>query len=182
MTILNTEINTETKEVSVVVTGCETYNGGLLILSTGNAATDGDGDSRTRLGSKTVTGAGTYTFAVNTGLKAGNTVQAYLYKYDVDNDRVFYKYSDSVSITENNPVLKEAKVEIVTDTIRADRTDLWAAVDFDESFTGILKLYTYEGDTFDRTQAEEIYSGSVSPAENSQRVTFGKGKQKNRNK
>ena len=67
-------------------------------------------------------------------------------------------------------------MEIVTDTIRADRTDLWAAVDFDESFTGILKLYTYEGDTFDRTQAEEIYSGSVSPAENSQRVTFGKGK------
>ena len=176
VTILNTEINTETKEVSVVVTGCETYNGGLLILSTGNAATDGDGDSRTRLGSKTFIGAGTYTFAVNTGLKAGNTVQAYLYKYDADNDRVFYKYSDSVSITENNPVLKEAKVEIVTDTIRADRTDLWAAVDFDESFTGILKLYTYEGDTFDRTQAEEIYSGSVSPAENSQRVTFGKGK------
>lgn len=102
VTILNTEINTETKEVSVVVTGCETYNGGFLILSTGNAATDGDGDSRTRLGSKTVTGAGTYTFAVNTGLKAGNTVQAYLYKYDADNDRVFYKYSDSVSITENN--------------------------------------------------------------------------------
>lgn len=81
VTILNTEINTETKEVSVVVTGCETYNGGFLILSTGNAATDGDGDRRTRLGSKTFTGAGTYTFAVNTGLKAGNTVQAYLYNY-----------------------------------------------------------------------------------------------------
>ena len=103
-------------------------------------------------------------------MKAGNTVQAYLYKYDVDNDRVFYKYSDSVSITENNPVLKEAKVEIVTDTIRADRTDLWAAVDFDESFTGILKLYTYEGDTFDRTQAEEnlfriCFSGRKQPEE-----------------
>ncbi len=177
ITILNTKITTETTEISAVVTGCDSYKDGYFFLSTGTPSSDGDGDSRIRLGSQKFTGAGNYTFSINSALlKAGNTVQAYLYKYDADNDRVSYKYSDSVMITSDTPVVKEATVEIVTDTIRADRTDVWVSVDFLETLTGTLKLYTYTGDSFDRDQAEEIYSGSISPAANSQRVTFGSKK------
>ena len=177
ITILNAKVTTETTEISAVVTGCDSYKDGYFFLSTGAPSSDGDGDSRTRLGSQKFTGAGNYTFSINSALlKAGNTVQAYLYKYDVDNDRVSYKYSDSVTITSDTPVVKEATVEIVTDTIRADRTDVWVSVDFWDTLTGTLKLYTYTGDSFDRDQAEEIYSGSISPASNSQRVTFGSKK------
>ena len=153
--------------------------GGLLILSTGTAASDGDGDGRTRLGTKSFAGAGTYTFSVDAkNLKAGNTVQAYLYKYDGDSDRTYYKYSDSVLIQSGRSDEREAKAEIVTDTIRADRTDVWVRADFTPSLTGTLKLYTYAGETFDERQATEIYSGAITPSENSQRATFGSGKLK----
>lgn len=179
VTVTNTEITTDTTEITAVVSGCEEYKGGLLILSTGTAASDGDGDGRTRLGTKSFTGAGTYSFAVDTkNLKAGNTVQAYLYKYDGDSDRTYYKYSDSVLIQSGQSDEREAKAEIVTDTIRADRTDVWVRVDFTPSLTGTLKLFTYAGETFDEAQATEIYSGAITPDENSQRATFGSGKLK----
>ena len=179
VTVTNSEITTDTTEITAVVSGCEEYKGGLLILSTGTAASDGDGDGRTRLGTKRFDGAGTYSFAVDTkNLKAGNTVQAYLYKYDGDSDRTYYKYSDSVLIQSGQSDEREAKAEIVTDTIRADRTDVWVRVDFTPSLTGTLKLYTYAGETFDEAQATEIYSGAITPDENSQRATFGNGKLK----
>ena len=179
VTVTNSEITTDTTEITAVVSGCEEYKGGLLILSTGTAASDGDGDGRTRLGTKSFDGAGTYSFSVDAKeLKAGNTVQAYLYKYDGDSDRTYYKYSDSVLIQSGQSDEREAKAEIVTDTIRADRTDVWVRVDFTPSLTGTLKLYTYAGETFDEAQATEIYSGAITPDENSQRATFGSGKLK----
>ena len=179
VTVTDTEISTDTTEITAVVSGCEEYNGGLLILSTGTAASDGDGDSRTRLGSRRFDEAGTYTFSVDAkDLKAGNTVQAYLYKYDSDNDRTYYKYSESVLIQAGQSVEREAKAEIVTDTVRADRTDVWVKVDFTPTLTGTLKLYTYAGETFDKADATEIYAGAIAPDENSQRATFGSGKLK----
>lgn len=109
-------------------------------------------------------------------LKKGNTVQAYLYKYDIDNDSTRYEYSESVAIAERNPVAKESAIEIVTDSIRADRTDVWIMADFADDLTGTVKLYTYEGGSFDAEQAEEIYSGTVKASEDSQKVSFGSGK------
>ena len=179
VTVTSTEITTDTTEITAVVSGCDEYKGGLLILSTGTAASDGDGDGRTRLGTKSFDGAGTYSFSVDAKeLKAGNTVQAYLYKYDGDSDRTYYKYSDSVLIQGGQSEAREAKAEIVTDTIRADRTDVWVRVDFTPTLTGTLKLFTYAGETFDEAQATEIYSGVITPDENSQRETFGSGKLK----
>ena len=179
VTVADAEITTDTTELTVVVSGCEEYKDGLLILSTGTAATNGDGDSRTRLGTKRFSAAGTYAFSVNSeDLKAGNTVQAYLYKYDSDNDRTWYKYSDSVVILAGQNAEREAKAEIVTDTVRADRTDVWVSADFTPSLTGTLKLCTYAGEIFDEALAVEIYSGPITPGENSQRAVFGKGKLK----
>ena len=48
--------------------------------------------------------------------------------------------------------------------------------DFADDLTGTVKLYTYEGGSFDAEQAEEIYSGTVKASENSQKVSFGSGK------
>ena len=171
------EVYTDTETFTVTVSGYEEMVNGYLFLSTGFPSTDGWGDSRTRLGSKRFTGAGTYTFQVLAGsLKKGNTVQAYLYKYDIDNDSTRYEYSESVAIAERNPVAKESTIEIVTDAIRADRTDVWIKADFADDLTGTVKLYTYEGGSFDAEQAEEIYSGTVKASENSQKVSFGSGK------
>lgn len=171
------EVYTDTDTFTVTVSGYEEMVNGYLFLSTGIPSTDGWGDSRTRLGSKRFTGAGTYTFQVLAGsLKKGNTVQAYLYKYDIDNDSTRYEYSESVAIAERNPVAKESAIEIVTDSIRADRTDVWIMADFADDLTGTVKLYTYEGGSFDAEQAEEIYSGTVKASEDSQKVSFGSGK------
>lgn len=171
------EVYTDTETFTVTVSGYEEMVNGYLFLSTGFPSTDGWGDSRTRLGSKRFTGAGTYTFQVLAGsLKKGNTVQAYLYKYDIDNDSTRYEYSEAVAIAERNPVAKESTIEIVTDAIRADRTDVRIKADFADDLTGTVKLYTYEGDSFDAEQAEEIYSGTVKASENSQKVSFGSGK------
>lgn len=171
------EVYTDTETFTVTVSGYEEMVNGYLFLSTGFPSTDGWGDSRTRLGSKHFTGAGTYTFQVLAGsLKKGNTVQAYLYKYDIDNDSTRYEYSESVAIAERNPVAKESTIEIVTDAIRADRTDVRVKADFADDLTGTVKLYTYEGGSFDAEQAEEIYSGTVKASENSQKVSFGSGK------
>ena len=171
------EVYTDTETFTVTVSGYEEMVNGYLFLSTGLPSTDGWGDSRTRLGSKRFTGAGTYTFQVSAGsLKKGNTIQAYLYKYDIDNDSTRYEYSESVAIAERNPVAKESTIEMVTDAIRADRTDVWIKADFADDLTGTVKLYTYEGSSFDAEQAEEIYSGTVKASENSQKVSFGSGK------
>ena len=171
------EVYTDTDTFTVTVSGYEEMVNGYLFLSTGIPSTDGWGDSRTRLGSKRFTGAGTYTFQVLAGsLKKGNTVQAYLYKYDIDNDSTRYEYSESVAIAERNPVAKESAIEIVTDSIRADRTDVWIMADFADDLTGTVKLYIYEGGSFDAEQAEEIYSGTVKASEDSQKVSFGSGK------
>lgn len=171
------EVYTDTETFTVTVSGYEEMVNGYLFLSTGFPSTDGWGDSRTRLGSKRFTGAGTYTFQILAGsLKKGNTVQAYLYKYDIDNDSTRYEYSESVAIAERNPVAKESAIEIVTDSIRADRTDVWIMADFADDLTGTVKLYTYEGGSFDAEQAEEIYSGTVKASEDSQKVSFGSGK------
>lgn len=171
------EVYTDTDTFTVTVSGYEEMVNGYLFLSTGIPSTDGWGDSRTRLGSKRFTGAGTYTFQVLAGsLKKGNTVQAYLYKYDIDNDSTRYEYSESVAIAERNLVAKESAIEIVTDSIRADRTDVWIMADFADDLTGTVKLYTYEGGSFDAEQAEEIYSGTVKASEDSQKVSFGSGK------
>ena len=178
LAIEESEITTDTQKVTVTVKGCSAYKGGYLFLTTGSTATMGDGDSRTKVGSKTFTGEGTYTFNIKDGaLKAGETLQPHLYIYDSDNDKTNYKYGEALTIQKaGGTVTKEAKTEIVTDNVTADRTDVWISADFDSSLTGTLKLYTYDGDTFDEKTATQIASQQVQPQENSQKISFGSGK------
>ncbi len=177
LAISETEFTTDSTTATVVVKGCDSFKGGYIILTTGSAASNGDGDIRTRLGSQSFTGEGTYNFTFNDSLlKANNTIQAHLYIYDTETETTQYKYSNAVAIQSNGVITVEPKIELVTDHITADRTDLWAKAEFDKSLTGILKLYTFTGDTFSEDTATEIYNGRAALSQSSQRVTFGAGK------
>lgn len=169
---------TDATQATVTVTGCDSFRGGYLILTTGRASSNDDADSRNRLGSVTFTGPGTYTVPFSnsrTKLTSGNTIQAHLYKLD-DADRTYYKYSNAVGITSGSQPAVKPEVSIATDSITADRTDIWVQTSFDGALTGTLKLYTYTGETFAADKAKEIYSGTISSSSNSQKITFGSGK------
>ena len=169
---------TDAAQATVTVTGCESFRGGYLILTTGRASSNDDADSRNRLGSVTFTGPGTYTVPFGNNhvkLISGNTIQAHLYKLD-DKDRTYYKYSNAVGITSGSQPAVKPEVSIATDSITADRTDIRMQASFDGALTGTLKLYTYTGETFAADKATEIYSGTISSSSNSQKITFGSGK------
>ena len=169
---------TDAAQATVTVTGCESFRGGYLILTTGRASSNDDADSRNRLGSVTFTGPGTYTVPFGNNhvkLISGNTIQAHLYKLD-DKDRTYYKYSNAVGITSGSQPAVKSEVSIATDSITADRTDIWMQASFDGALTGTLKLYTYTGETFAADKAKEIYSGKISSSSSSQKITFGSGK------
>ena len=169
---------TDATQATVTVTGCDSFRGGYLILTTGSVGTNGDADSRNRLGSVTFTGPGTYTVPFGNNhvkLISGNTIQAHLYKLD-DKDRTYYKYSNAVGITSGSQPAVKPEVSIATDCITVDRTDIWVQASFDGALTGTLKLYTYTGETFAEDAAKEIYSGKISSSSSSQKITFGSGK------
>ena len=169
---------TDATQATVTVTGCGSFQGGYLILTTGRASSNDDADSRNRLGSVTFTGPGTYTVPFsnnNAKLTSGNTIQAHLYKLD-DADKTHYKYSNAVEITSGSQPAVKPEVSIATDSITANRTDIWVQTSFDGALTGTLKLYTYTGETFAVDEAQEIYSGKISSSSNSQKITFGNGK------
>lgn len=170
---------TAATQATVTVTGCESFRDGYLILTTGRASTNGDADSRDRLGSVIFTGPGTYTVSFSKipgKLLSGNTIQAYLYKYDSVTEKVEYRYSNAVSIASGIQPPVKSEVSIATDSITADRTDVWVRASFDGALTGTLKLYTYTGEIFKEDQAEEIYSGKIASSTGSQKITFGSGK------
>ena len=169
---------TDATQATVTVTGCGSFQGGYLILTTGRASSNDDADSRNRLGSVPFTGPGTYTVPFsnnNATLTSGNTIQAHLYKLD-DADKTHYKYSNAVEITSGSQPAVKPEVSIATDSITANRTDIWVQTSFDGALTGTLKLYTYTGETFAVDEAQEIYSGKISSSSNSQKITFGNGK------
>lgn len=177
LAIRETQITTETGTITVEVAGCDDFRGGYLFLFTGAKSVEDDGDSGRRLGSASFTGAGSYSFDIGTSLlEEGNIVQPYLYIYDGDNDRTYYKYGNALTVTDISGQQKEARVEIATDSIRADREDVWVIADFDSRLTGTLSLYTYSSQLFIEETAEKIYSGDISPGETSQRISFGADK------
>ena len=169
---------TDATQATVTVTSCDSFRDGYLILTTGSVGTNGDADSRNRLGSVTFTGPGTYTVPFGNNhvkLISGNTIQAHLYKLD-DKDRTYYKYSNAVGITSGSQPAVKPEVSIATDSITADRTAIWMQASFDGALTGTLKLYTYTGETFAEDAAKEIYSGKISSSSSSQKISFGSGK------
>ena len=100
LAIQEDKITTDTETVTVAVKGCSAYKGGYLFLTTGSTATIGDADSRNKVGTKTFTGEGTYTFTISKGaLKAGETLQPHLYIYDSDNDKTNYKYGEALTLS-----------------------------------------------------------------------------------
>ena len=151
MSIQETGFTVDSTTVTVKVTGYDAYKGYYLKLTTGSVRTNGDADSRTGIGSQTYNGSGTYTFTIPTGkLTGGNTVQAYLYRYDENTEKTYYAYSNAVAI-EREAVTPE--VSIVTRSITTDTTAVYVSAKFDGS--ALLALYTYTGEDFDPMSAEK---------------------------
>ncbi len=169
--IQETSFTVNSTTATVNVSGYEAYQGGLLVLTTGSASTNGDGDSRTRLGSRTYAGSGSYTFDFGSGkLTGGNTVQAYLYRYDGDADRTYYQYSEAVSIEKE---ATEPTVSIVTKNVTTDTEAVYVSAEFDDS--ALLTLYGYTGDSFDAAANASDYCGIqylASAPSSSQKVTL----------
>lgn len=151
MSIQETGFTVDSTTVTVKVTGYDAYKGYYLILTTGSVRTNGDADSRDRIGSQKYTGSDTYTFTIPAGkLTGGNTVQAYLYRYDGNTEKTYYAYSNAVAI-EREAVTPE--VSIVTRSITTDTTAVYVSAKFDGS--ALLALYTYTGDSFDPKATEK---------------------------
>ena len=154
--IQETSFTEDSVTVTVRVSGYESFRNCSIFLTTGAPFTDGDGDSRTRLGSQKYTAAGTYTFTLSAGqLKGGNTVQAHLYRYDGDLDRTYYQYSGAVPI-EKGPT--EPELSIVTRAVTTDTAAVYVSASFDGS--ALLTLYAYTGGCFDPSSMTEAeYNG-----------------------
>lgn len=169
ITIREKTVNTASTSLTVDVTGYDDFKGGYLFLTTGKAG-ETDADDRQQIASARYTGAGTYTLNFNSAsLKAGETIQPHLY-YLSDDDKTHYAYGSELLIESAGGVTVEPKAEIVTSNITADRKDIWVSVQYDESLTGTLKIYSYAGN--DYKEKEPIYAGAISSSENSQKVTF----------
>ena len=67
MSIQETGFTVDSTTVTVKVTGYDAYKGYYLILTTGSVRTNGDDDSRDRIGSQKYTGSDTYTFTIPAG-------------------------------------------------------------------------------------------------------------------
>ena len=151
MVIQETGFTVDSTTVTVKVTGYDAYKGYYLKLTTGSIQTNDDADSRTGIGSQTYNGSGTYTFTIPARkLTGGNTVQAYLYRYDGNTEKTYYAYSNAVAI-EREAVTPE--VSIVTRSITTDTTAVYVSAKFDGS--ALLALYTYTGDSFDPKATEK---------------------------
>ena len=178
ISIQETSFTVDSTTVTVNVSGLSSFQGCRLYLTTGTPATDGDADSRTPIGSQTYHGKGIYTFSIkNNVLRGGNTVQAYLYRWDSSTDRTYYKYSNAVAI-EKEPIT--AQVSITTKNVTADSSAVSIKADFEGS--ALLTLYAYQGDSFDPTQNSSNYVGIqhlASASSSSQKIKLTKTLQEN---
>ena len=142
--IENASFTTESTSATVTLTGYDSFKEYYLNLTTGSASSNDDADSRDRLGSQIYNGSGTYTFTFDSSkLTGGNTIQAYLYRYDSDADRTYYAYSNAVAIEKGETT---PTVSITTENITTDATSVSVAAEFDGS--ALLTLYSYSGDSF----------------------------------
>lgn len=178
----------ESTQATVTVTGCEEFANGRLFVTTGSRGSDND-DSRGKLGQVTFTGAGTYTITFNTTytkLTEGNTVQAYLYKYDSDTDKTIYRYSESAVITaadesgEKTPeeILKNTTAtlmkngEVRTENFKQSETSVDVKVTLDSSLKQCyMTIFAYSSNTTfdpDGSYNKRLWTGYV---QNGQTVT-----------
>ena len=162
-------ITTSTTSVTVNVTGYENLSGAKLKLTTGPIGTQNDYDmkGRTTLKAETFTGPGSYTFEIDASkLSLGNTVQAYLFSYDMDKDVTTYEYSDVVEISDADPVPSAA---ITTTPVTNRTTELKVQLKHLPS-GGIFRIVELEaGESYDSSKLNSytsLYFSVVSNLQN----------------
>ena len=144
MVINESGFTVDSDKVTVTASGYDSFVGYMLSINTGKPSSNGDSDSRTRLASQKYTGSGVYEFTIDPSkLKGGNTIQATLYRYDADNDRTYYAYSNAVAIAKE-PV--QSSVSIVTRSVNTETQTVYVNAEFDSPVLAVL--YTYDGESF----------------------------------
>ncbi len=101
VTIMQESFDTSSTKATVIVTGYNEFanKNARLFLTVGDASNKDDGDSREKIAQASFTLPGTYKFTFDSSkLKAGQTILAYLYMYNSDTDRTYYRYSEPVLI------------------------------------------------------------------------------------
>lgn len=99
--IVESKFDTSSTKATVIVTGYNEFanKNARLFLTVGDASNKDDGDSREKIAQASFTLPGTYEFTFDSSkLKAGQTILAYLYMYNSDTDRTYYRYSEPVLI------------------------------------------------------------------------------------
>lgn len=124
------KFDTASTKATVIVTGYSDFeNRNARLFLTAGRASDTDGDSRTKIGVKDFKTAGTYEFTLDSAkLKAGETLLAYLYMYDGDTDRCYYKYGTPVLIEEAGDTPEKEPTVAIEGEIRADSEKITATV------------------------------------------------------
>lgn len=184
LAILETQFETGDTAASILINGCADYIGGQLIIAQyptplPGHSFDPDAPTTKRLGQKVITSDGLqispFTQISNLPLQPGWQVIAYLYKYDIEMDRVIVKYSDPVSVASGGQESFAPHVEITTPTLKAGDDSMWLITNFDSTVKGgYYTVYMYEGDVFDIASDDNVilYGGAASASSTPRRVEF----------
>lgn len=171
LTFAESEFTTASTTAHVQASGYDEFIGGRLILTINNAADQLDGS---QLAAAAYTGADTYTLNFSSDrLTKGQYITAYLYKYDADNDFTMYsELRPSIQIAGSG--VKDSVLEITTSSIKESDTSAYIKADFEDSFSGVLEVYSYSGSSFNITDTNNtlLYSQAVTPAASAQKITF----------
>ena len=146
------KFDTNSTKATVIVTGYSDFENknARLFLTVGDASNTDDGDSRTQIGSVDFKTAGTYEFTFDSAkLKAGETLLAYLYMYDMDADRTYYKYGTPVVIEEAGDMPVEEPTVAVEGEIKADSKKITAKVGGKLPDSAMLLVKSYPSETTD---------------------------------
>lgn len=151
ITIQEQSITTAAASVTVQVTGYEGLSNAKLTLNMGPEGTASDwgmsNPPRTPLGSKTYTGADSYTFSIDPSkLIAGQNIQAFLYYWSDAKEDWAYAYGNAVEITDG-PVVPSAA--ITTSPVTNRTTELEVTLK-NLPASGIFRIVQLDaGETYD---------------------------------
>ncbi len=144
------KFDTTSTKATVVVTGYDDFanKNARLFLTVGDASNTDDGDSRTKIAQVMFTTAGTYEFTFDSSkLTAGETLLAYLYMYDLDTDRTYYKYGTPVVIEEAGDTPEKEPTVSVEGEIKTDSEKISVKVEGKIPDGAMLLAKSYPADS-----------------------------------
>lgn len=149
---VESRFDTASAKATVTVSGYSEFKNknAKLFLTVGDASNTDDGDSRTKIAVLDFKTAGTYEFTFKSSdLKAGKTLLAYLYMYDADTDKTYYRYGTPILIEEAGDTPAEEPTVEVGSVIKTDSKKITVKVGGKIPEGAILLVKSYPAETTD---------------------------------